>query len=187
VNKLVGKAIRQLRNHRGLSLRELSEASGFSISFLSLVERGRSSLALTSLQKVAQALGTDVPSLFPAEFAQEHSEPLPYVQRGNDATALTIENSERTYRLLSGRAPDRILEPVLETVPPTGSVVDPYGHEGEEFLYVLEGNLTCVIAGVEYDLGPGDSIHYPAPLPHTTINRTDKTARALFIVTPRFF
>jgi transcriptional regulator with XRE-family HTH domain len=187
VNKLVGKAIRELRNHLGLSLREVSESSGFSISFLSLVERGKSSLALTSLDKVANALGTDVPSLFPVEFAQEHSEPLPYVQRANDANELTIANSDRTYRLLSGRAPDRVLEPILEIVPPTGSVVDPYGHEGEEFLYVLEGTLTCVVAGVEYDLGPGDSIHYPAPLPHATINRTDKSALALFVVSPRFF
>ncbi len=187
VNRLVGKAIRELRNRRGLSLREVSELSGFSISFLSLVERGKSSLALTSLEKVANALGTDVPSLFPMEFAKEHSEPLPYVQRADDQTELTIANSERTYRLLSGRAPDRILEPILEIVPPTGSVVDPYGHEGEEFLYVLEGTLTCVVAGVEYELDPGDSIHYPAPLPHATINRTDKPARALFVVSPRFF
>jgi len=187
VNKLVGKAMREVRKRRGLSLRELSELSGFSISFLSLVERGKSSLALTSLQKVANALGTDVPSLFPREFAQEHSHPLPYVQRADDATELTIANSERTYRLLSGRAPDRVLEPILEIVPPTGSVVDPYGHEGEEFIYVLEGQLTLVVGGSEYDLGPGDSIHYPAPLPHATVNRTDKEARALFVVTPRFF
>jgi transcriptional regulator with XRE-family HTH domain len=187
VNKLVGKAIREVRNRRGLSLRELSELSGFSISFLSLVERGKSSLALTSLQKVANALGTDVPSLFPSEFAQEHSGPLPYVQRASDTNELTIENSERTYRLLSGRAPDRVLEPILETVPPTGSVVDPYGHHGEEFVYVLEGTLTCIVDGVEYELTPGDSIHYPALLPHATVNRGSETARALFVCTPRFF
>jgi quercetin dioxygenase-like cupin family protein len=109
------------------------------------------------------------------------------VQRADDTNELTITNSERTYRLLSGRAPGRLLEPILETVPPTGSVVDPYGHEGEEFVYVLEGELTCAVAGVEYELAPGDSIHYPAQLPHATINRGTETARALFIVTPRFF
>ena len=187
VNRMVGKAIRDVRTRRELSLRELSELSGFSISFLSLVERGKSSLALTSLQKVANALGTDVPSLFPAAFAREHSEPLPHVQRGDDASELTIGNGERTLRLLSGRAPDRILEPILEIIPPTGTVDDPYGHEGEEFYYVLDGELTCVVNGVEYDLRPGDSIHYPSTLPHSVINRTDKPVRTLFVVTPRFF
>lgn len=168
-------------------MRELSNLSGFSISFLSLVERGKSSLALTSLQRVANALGTEVPNLFPSEFAQDHSAPLPYVQRADDANALTIANSEKTYRLLSGRAPDRVLEPVLETVHPTGSIEDPYGHDGEEFVYVLEGAMTVLVNGVEYELGEGDSIHYPASLPHTTINRGDKPARAIFVCTPRFF
>jgi hypothetical protein len=61
VNTIVGSAIRKLRRQRSLSLRARGELTGFSISFLSLVERGRSSLALSSLQKVATALGTDVP------------------------------------------------------------------------------------------------------------------------------
>ncbi len=187
VNLVVGTAIRKLRQEKGLSLRELSEASGFSVSFLSLVERGRSSLALTSLQKAAEALGTDVPSLFPSSFAPGRSAPLPHVQRASDEGELTIENSQRTYRLLSGRAPGRILEPILETVSPTSEIEEPYGHEGEEFVYVLEGELVCIVAGVEYELGPGDSIHYKAELPHTLINRTDKPARTIFVVTPRFF
>ena len=61
----VGATIRALRQERGLSLRDLSRLTGFSISFLSLVERGRSSLALTSLHNVANALGTSVASFFP--------------------------------------------------------------------------------------------------------------------------
>jgi transcriptional regulator with XRE-family HTH domain len=187
VNRVVGRAIRRLRTSRGLSLREVSEASGLSISFLSLVERGRSSLALSSLQKVAEALGTDVPALFPSGFAQAHGHPLPYVQRASDEGELTIGDSQRTYRLLSGRAAGRVLEPILETVNPTGAVEEPYGHEGEEFIYVLEGQIVCMVDGVEYELGPGDSIHYPSTLPHTMINRTDEPARTLLVVTPRFF
>src|SRR4051794_19433416 len=95
VGEMVGAAIRQLRIQRGLSLRELGELTGFSISFLSLVERGRSSLALTSLQRVAKALGTDVLSLFPTEFAKDHGQMLPFVQRADDPTALSVASSEQ--------------------------------------------------------------------------------------------
>jgi transcriptional regulator with XRE-family HTH domain len=188
VNTVVGKAIRRIRAQRGLSLREVSELTGFSISFLSLVERGRSSLALTSLQKVAMALGTTVPNLFPADFGSAHGQPLPYVQRANDPVALTMKSRDRTLELLSGRAPDRMLEPVIDTLNPGCTIDAPYGHDGEEFMYVLEGEVTCVVDGVEYDLKPGDSIHYPSTLPHTAINRsTDTPVRTLMVVTPRFF
>lgn len=188
VNARVGKAMRELRSQRGQSLREIADATGFSVSFLSLVERGRSSLSLTSLQKVAAALDTTVPKLFPPEFASEHGQPLPHVERADDRATLTILNSDTTIRLLSGRAPDRVLEPMLGVLNPLCSTQSPYGHEGEEFLYVLEGEITFVVDGVEYDLGPGDSIHYPSTLGHDLENRSPETpARYLAVVTPRFF
>jgi transcriptional regulator with XRE-family HTH domain len=60
----VGSTIRALRNERGLSLRDLSRMSGLSTGFLSMVERGHSSLALTSLNNVAKALNVDLVELF---------------------------------------------------------------------------------------------------------------------------
>ena len=64
--RAVGQAIRAMRQQRAMTLDELSERAGLSPSFMSLVERGRSSLALTSLFAVARALGIDVAQLLPA-------------------------------------------------------------------------------------------------------------------------
>ncbi len=174
-----------------MSLRELSKQSGLSIGFLSLVERGRSSPALTSLSNVAKALGVELSSFFPAEEENEAEEtkqrvsPLPYVSRANDAAKLAIILSQRIYKMLSPRVPGLVLEPIFVTVQPGDTIDEPYSHEGEEFAYVLSGELVFIVDGVEYRLVPGDSIHFRSTVSHTMRNDTDEPVQAIWVLTPR--
>jgi quercetin dioxygenase-like cupin family protein len=181
----VGATIRSRRRQRGLSLRDLSRLTGFSIGFLSLVERGQSSLALTSLYKVAKALESEVADFFQPNGGVPEEHPPPHVTRASEHAELSIAGSNRTYQLLSDRAPDRVLEPLLVTVQPTETVEEPYSHDGEEFAYVLSGSLLVIVAGTPYDLGPGDSIYFPATVPHAIHNTSDAVARVLWVLTPR--
>jgi quercetin dioxygenase-like cupin family protein len=181
----VGAAIRSLRRRRGLSLRDLSRLTGFSIGFLSLVERGQSSLALTSLYKVAKALDSEVADFFQPNGAAPSEHPPPHVTRADEHTEMSIAGSNRTYQLLSDRARGRVLEPLLVTVQPTETVEEPYSHDGEEFAFVLSGELVYIIGGTQYRLGPGDSIYFPAGVPHAIHNDTEQPARVLWVLTPR--
>ena len=61
---------------------------------------------------------------------------------------------------------------------------EPYGHEGEEFLY-LQDELLCAVGGAEYRLRPGDSLHLPSTIPHTYVNPTEEVVNALLVVTPQ--
>ena len=182
----VGKAIRALRNEKGLSLRDLSRLAGLSTSFLSMVERGRSSLALTSLNNVAKALDTDLADLFVSERKVRVSHPLPHVSRAEEEGQLSITSSERVYRVLSPRAPGLLFEPLLVTMRPNSDLEEPYSHEGEEFAYVIEGGLAFTVDGEEYRLGPGDSIHLLSSVPHAIRNDSDEPAKVLWVLTPRF-
>jgi quercetin dioxygenase-like cupin family protein len=183
--RAIGAEIRVLRRARGLSLRDLSGRTGLSIGFLSLVERGLSSLALTSLYAVAAALETDVSHFFPGggtPRVDPGSRPL--VTRAGEEAGTTLDSRGRSYRMLSGPFPAKVLEPLLITLQPTDSEDRPYGHEGEEFLYVLEGELIYEVEGVAQRLGPGDSIHARATVPHALRNESDRLARAIWVVTP---
>lgn len=182
----VGRTIRTLRKERGFSLREFSRLTGLSTSFLSMVERGRSSLALTSLNNVARALDTDLASLFASERKVRVSHPLPHVSRAGDDGKLSIESSQRVYKVLSPRAEGLVLEPLLVTVRANSDFEEPYSHEGEEFAYVVEGELLFTVDGEEYRLGPGDSIHLLSTVPHAIRNDTDEPAKVLWVLTPRF-
>lgn len=190
--RTIGAAIRSRRQELNMSLRELSKQSGLSIGFLSLVERGRSSPALTSLSNVAKALGVELSSFFPAEEEQNEAEetkqrlsPLPYVSRANDAAELSIILSQRIYKMLSPRVPGLVLEPIFVTVQPGDTIDEPYSHEGEEFAYVLTGELVFIVDGVEYRLGSGDSIHFRSTVSHAMRNNTDEPVQAIWVLTPR--
>ena len=182
----VGKAIRTLRKEKSLSLRELSQLSGLSTGFLSMVERGRSSLALTSLNNVAKALDTDLADLFASERKVRVSHPLPHVSRAKEDGRLSIASSQRVYKVLSPRAPGLVIEPLLVTVGPNSELEEPYSHEGEEFAYVIEGELIFAVDSEEYRLGPGDSIHLLPTVPHAIRNDTEEPAKVLWVLTPRF-
>jgi len=183
----IGFAIRKLRKERGLSLRDLSRLSGLSTGFLSLVERGRSSPALTSLQAIGKALETNVATFFKPEVAVQDSGSIPHVARASDDGQIAIAASHRTYKLLSRRAQSLTLEPLLVTIMPGGEMEEAYSHGGEEFCYLLAGRLRYVVNGKEYRLEPGDSIHFQSSVPHGIHNDGDSPVTAVWVVTPRLF
>lgn len=184
-HKIVGGRIRELRTHRGISLRELARRAGLSPGFLSLVERGRSSLALTSLRKIAQALDADVGSFFADGPPDARPHPLPHVTRADQPGDVAIAGYKRTYKLLSGQVPNRKLEPVLATIEPSDLIEEPNTHEGEDFAYVLSGELVFTVSGVDYRLGAGDSIHHLSTAPHAIRNDGAEPAVVLFVTTWR--
>src|SRR6266542_3592342 len=106
-------------------------------------ERGLSSLALTSLQKVATALGASVGSFFP-EVDRARGAHVPHVVRASGGASQLSTGSQRTYRILSGRGFSRVLEPLLVTVEPSDTIEEAYTHAGEEFAYILAGELRFV-------------------------------------------
>jgi transcriptional regulator with XRE-family HTH domain len=180
----VGTTIRRVRRELGLSLRDVGRATGFSISFLSLVERGRSSISLTSLHTLAVALDVEMRMFFPA---QPETVAGAHVSRAGD-TRLPIRGAH-TYRLLGATGFDRALEPLLVTIAPgeAGDPRDDYAHEGEEFAYVLSGALVFTVDGVEHRLGAGDGIHYQSTVPHLVRNEEVAPAEVLWVLTPRLF
>jgi transcriptional regulator with XRE-family HTH domain len=184
----VGRAIRRLRRERSLSLRDLGARTGFSISFLSLVERGHSSISLTSLHTVASALGVDMHVFFPAPDVPPEPATAALVSRRAGDGRLPIRGAH-TYRLLGATGFERALEPLLVTIRPDEEVDprDDYAHDGEEFAYVLSGTLVFTVKGVEHRLEAGDCIHYRSTVPHLIRNEGDAPAEVLWVLTPRLF
>jgi transcriptional regulator with XRE-family HTH domain len=182
----IGSTIRRLRRERGLSLRDLGRMTGFSISFLSLVERGRSSISLPSLHTLAVALGVEMSAFFPG--SQPELAASARVNRRAGDSRLPIQGAH-TYRLLGTTGFDRALEPLLVTIAPDEETDprDDYAHDGEEFAYVLSGELVFTVEGVEHTLVAGDCIHWKSTVPHLVRNNGDMPAEVVWVLTPRLF
>jgi transcriptional regulator with XRE-family HTH domain len=188
--ELVGARMRLFRKERGMTLRDLAARSGLSIGFLSQVERGISTIGLIALNSVAAALGHRVAEFFEDPPGGGHgAEPLPLHFTLTRAATATTEyvSGRQTYRMLSTRGPSLVLEPLLVHIAPGGRREPAYGHAGEEFAYVLSGELLYEVDGVEHRLYPGDSVHLRSTVPHSMYNDTTEVTTVVSVVTPRLF
>lgn len=190
--ELVGARMRQFRKEQGLTLRELAARSGLSIGFLSQVERGISAIGLTALGSVATALGRSLAEFFngdgpPPGAAEAATEPVHFTLTRHQTPATQYISGQQTYRLLSDRGRNLVLEPMLVYIAPGGQKEQAYGHPGEEFAYVLEGELLYEVQGVEHRLYPGDSVHLRSTVPHRLYNDTDRVTTVVSVVTPRLY
>ncbi|AZS35706.1 HTH-type transcriptional regulator PuuR [Microbacterium lemovicicum] len=186
----VGPRLREIRKSQGLSLRAVADRSGLSVGFLSQVERGLSSIALSSLHSVADALGVSLAALFearPQEPQVEDDGAVVFtITRAVDRPRRTV-SSGRHYELLSARASGLVLEPMLVYIEPGGTREAAKPHAGEEFAYVLSGELMYEVAGEAHRLGPGDSLYLRSTAPHTFYNDGEVTTIVVSVVTPRHF
>lgn len=173
--------IRSIRTQQNFTLKELSEKTGLSISFLSQVERGTSSLAITSLKKIADALNTPITDFFEKPMNEN------FVVKVEEQKPFKMEGSITEYTRLGGEFNGRALEPLLVKLEPGESQRNVFNHPGEEFFYILEGAVIFNIDGKEYLVKAGDSIHYPSNLPHYWVNPLQQEVRVLCVLTPVIF
>ncbi|MFI8713023.1 helix-turn-helix domain-containing protein [Brevibacillus brevis] len=172
----IGVLIKSLRVGKKKTLKQIAEKTQLSISFLSQVERGKSSITLESLKKISEALGVS-PGYF---FSGESSGGNGQVRRaGKERSGLP--HAPFVYEDLSSDLVNSMLVPILVTLSPHGEKGTPFVHQGQEFIYVLEGVLTLLLGEEEHDLFPGDSIHMDSSVPHNWVNRTGEVTRFLCV------
>jgi transcriptional regulator with XRE-family HTH domain len=174
----IGRGLRSLRQRKGLTLEDVSSRCGLSIGFLSQVERGLSSLSISSLRAICDALEVPVTHFFAA---MPSDGPL-VVRAGKPRSRIKIGDAQVTYNLLSNSMTDRILEALIAEYPPHYHPPR-VTHVGEEFGYVLEGQVLLQVGDKEDVLGPGDSFHIFSTQEHTVQNPGDTTTKILWVLT----
>lgn len=175
----LGERLRAIRLLRRLTLREVAESAGVSESFVSQLERGRSSASVATLQRLAVAVGIEVSDLFSGE-----SQSGPRVLRRHERQLLEWGHLGR--KALLTPKPFHSLEAVAAVFDPGGSTGDePYTHgDSEELLLVLAGRIQLQLGSELLDLSTGDSVDYRSSTPHRVSNPGDETAEVLFVISP---
>jgi quercetin dioxygenase-like cupin family protein/predicted Fe-Mo cluster-binding NifX family protein len=176
---LVGRKLRELRIQSGFSLRTLAELSGLNVNTLSLVENGKSSPSVGTLQQVALALKVPLSAFFKSEAIQKHVVFTPADQRPQSTFGST--KMQNLGKDLAGS----IVQPFVVTLlPGMGSGEHTIVHTGHEFVYCLRGTLRYQVGQNEYFLKSGDSLLFEAHLPHCWENKGEETAEILLILYP---
>lgn len=181
MNTHVGTTIRRLRSERGMSLQELSRASGVSAGMLSQIERDLANPSLKLLTKIQLALGTTAGALFPQNEKAAPSQRDPDFVRRRDQRPL-CELGYLTKELLSTGA-SQSLEMMLLHIPPNGSSGGtPLTSPAEKGGLVLEGQIFLGVDGKETMLREGDSFIFDGRLPHAFRNIGSVPAKVLWII-----
>ena len=166
---LIGPRIRQLREHRELTVAALAERAGCSPEMIAALEAGELVPSLTPLFRLARGLGVRLGTLL-----DDQSQDGPAIVRKGDA-GVTVhfsgndparKHSTLDFHPLAPRKTSRNMEPFLVDVHPAPADVALNEHEGEEFIYVLSGRIEVRYGKDVHQLDAGDSIYYESVVPH---------------------
>jgi transcriptional regulator with XRE-family HTH domain len=175
----LGDRVRLLRGQRGWSLEELAAASGVSRSMLSQVERNETNPTVVVALAIAKALGVSLDDL-----ATAPGESPMQVIRGDDSQYVYRSDASCRIRTLSPLSAQRELE-FYEIELPCGGELRSAAHFGgtQEFLTVHHGDVQVESGEDTSTLAAGDSVAYPADVPHAVVNVGDETALVFLIDT----
>jgi transcriptional regulator with XRE-family HTH domain len=180
----VGEKIKQLREKKGLSLKEVAEATGFSTALLSQMENHLVSPSLGSIIKLAKALELRVGDFF----GETQGEPFAIVRKDERKKISRFASKEGvsygySYESLGFEKRNRRMEPFIVTLEPaTLKTSKTSVHEGEEFIFVLEGEMEVILGDHTDILFPGDSIYYDSNIPHRVQCHQDKVTRIVAVL-----
>jgi len=175
----VGAKLRMLRKRRGLKLREVADAVGVSVGYLSQLEAGKVGASFSTLLKLTHFYGENLADLLRALENPER----PLVSRSGSRSSV-IKSGQFTIEWLVAE-PDCRMEVDIMTVEPKGASGGSYSHDGEEFCLVLDGTLRLMVGEEQYLLEKGDLVYFKSVLPHSWENPSDsEIARVLWCTTP---
>lgn len=181
MNSNIGIEIKQRRKEKNMTLKDVSEKTGLSIGYLSQMERGLTTIAYHTIVKISDALDTDL-----SDFINEPAHSGKKIVRGYNKKVSSIDNNRYLFYILSERADDCAFLPRLIEILPEKKeeLIESDSHDGEEFIYVLEGVLTLTFGTQEHDLYPGDSAHFLSIEEHSWLNKTSKIVKFIVINSP---
>jgi transcriptional regulator with XRE-family HTH domain len=178
----LGVRLRARRKAIGKTMQQVADDSNLSVGFISQIERGISSPSLASLFNVAKALDASV-DMFVSEPPERHHS---VVTRSGQRPIFEVGQKARFYEFLERGFPAAKLNACLSHVPP-GYRSEVMRHEGEEFVYLVAGQMLYEVDGAEYRLGIGDTLHFDSSKPHRGTNIGEDMAIELWVGTMRLF
>ncbi len=184
-NEEFASKIKSIRERQDMTIEELSEASGVKLEVLQAMENGEVIPSLTPLTKMARALGVrlgtfldDTPQLGPVVTRGGQTENTLYFSGREDVT----NASNLEFHSLGAGKIDRNIDPFIIDIEYEEEEKELSSHEGEEFIYVLEGEIEVIYGKDTFVIGEGDSIFYDSVVPHHLHATGEKRSKILAVL-----
>ena len=174
----IGQRIKALRVAQQLTQEELASRTDLSKGFISQLENDATSPSIATLTQILDVLGISLADFF----REAKSEQVVF---GRAARVLAPESNEKVrFELLVPKAINRSIDPALVTLAPGARTTADKMHEGEEFGYVITGEITLVLDGKAHRVKAGESFNFIPNAPHWIENRTEREAKVVWVTNP---
>jgi len=179
----MGERVKRVREGRDLSIRDVSQRTGLDPDYLEKVESGEVAAPLGTVIRLAKALEMKMGYFISGE------EERPFtIVRHDDRKVVARYDAKRAkhygygYESLAPHKTDRHMEPFQVTLEPSEAEEERSTHDGQEFIYVLEGAMEVRLGGEVYVLSAGDAIYYDSTVPHLVKCHGDQKTRLLAVL-----
>ena len=181
LSKRIGERLRGLRKSMGLSIRRLSEGTGFSPSLFSRIEKGKVIPSIPTLQAISDYLRIDVKYFFDGEAEKGFVISRAGKRRIIKSKKGSIKKAVYEAELLAEGMENNFMEPAIVTLLGKDPEVEVTAHAGQEFSYVLEGRMELTLGSDKFTLKKGDAAYYNANIPHEATSLSKKPAKVLIV------
>lgn len=176
-----GQKLKAARQQRGFTLEELASKTDIPADVLARLETGETFLPLGQLIRLSKAL-----SMKMSDVISSGEEPFTIVRSGQRRSFARFGKAKQDrhgyeYESLAPNKRDRLMEPFIVTLNPA-SADEPSSHDGQEFIYVLEGEMEVLVEDTRDVLKPGDAIYYDSSSLHLVKAHGDKPAKILAVL-----
>lgn len=170
-----GAKVRRLRESHGWSVDDLAAHTGQTPEFIKEAEAGRVIPSVSFLLSISKALDVD-----PGTFLKDEEKTAIQGQR---AQAFSKRNRDYAYKTLTPGAENQHLRGFLITIEPRQAHKSvAYKHEGEEFIYVMEGHLELTLGNKVSEYKVGECVRFNSETPHKLKNICDETTKCLVVL-----
>ena len=179
----VGKRIRQVREKKGLSLEDIFKRTDIDVTLLSRIEEGEVTPPLGTIIKPAKALEMKMGFFISGKEDQAYT-----IVRREDRKAVSRYDAKRVkhygyeYRSLAPHKQNRHMDPFLVTLEPSETEEERSAHDGQEFIFVLQGVMEVRLVEEIHVLLPGDAIYYDSTVPHLVKCHGEETTMILAVL-----
>ena len=178
--KQITKNIKKVRLEKNLSQEKLASLSGLTKGYISKIEKSDRSPPLSTLSKIANALDTDIALLTAEELEFPEDMNLCIVRKGEGKKISSGSPEGYHYEALAFKKRGKNMEPFI--LLPGFDERAIFVHEGEEFMYILEGIHEFIYNNKKYVLNEGDSIYFDSRVPHTGRSIGKQRAKILAVM-----
>ncbi|WP_300457292.1 cupin domain-containing protein [Desulfobacula sp.] len=167
--EVIAENIRRIRKQNKMTIQALADLTGLTKGYLSKVERSKTAPPFSTVNRIAMAFGVDLTVFFVDREKQSESPRdlrISFDKKNDDKVVKTLDSHHGyKYKSLGHNKAGKNMIPYL--IEPAADEKGVFQHEGEEFIYVLEGKHEMIYDGQSYVMEEGDSVYFDAGVPHT--------------------